>query len=190
MVSERMRFVQRMRVPIGFIFGVLFFIFAEANISIAFIGIAISGTGVLIRGWAAGHIRKNQNLAVSGPYSHTRNPLYLGSFLMGLGLTLGFGAWWFPLVFVLLFLGLYIPVMRAEIDDLKSLFGEQFTMYAANVPLFLPRISPWNRSEVAFDWSLFVRYREYRAAMGIALAWSFLLSKPYLLSLIKSFFEI
>ncbi len=72
-----------MRVPLGFLFGAVFLIFARPERVTLIIGGIIAVVGVLIRAWASGHIRKNQNLAVSGPYAYTRNPLYLGSFVLG-----------------------------------------------------------------------------------------------------------
>ncbi len=75
--------IQRFRVPLGFLFAAIFLIFARPEIITLIIGGAIAVVGLLIRAWASGHIRKNQTLAVSGPYSYTRNPLYLGSFILG-----------------------------------------------------------------------------------------------------------
>ena len=106
--------IQRFRVPLGFLFAAVFLFFARPEIWSLAIGGAIAVVGLLIRAWASGHIRKNQTLAVSGPYAYTRNPLYLGSFIMGLGFTIASGVWWLAILFALLFLGIYLPVMRAE----------------------------------------------------------------------------
>ena len=80
-VDERST-MQRMRVPLGFLTAVLFVLSARPSwLSLACgLPVALLGTG--IRGWASGHLRKNAELATSGPYAHTRNPLYLGSFVM------------------------------------------------------------------------------------------------------------
>ena len=80
--------IQRFRVPLGFLFAAIFLIFAKPELLTLFMGGAIAVVGLLVRAWAAGHIRKNQTLAVSGPYAHTRNPLYLGSFILGVGFTI------------------------------------------------------------------------------------------------------
>lgn len=172
-----------MRVPLGFAFGILYVVFAHLKPETAAIGAVLSLMGVWVRGWAAGHIRKNQKLAVSGPYAYTRNPLYLGSFVMGLGLSIGGGYWWFPVLFVVLFLGIYLPVMRAEAEDLTELFGEDFANYARNVPLLVPRPTPWLRSDEGFDWSLYMKYREYRALIGVVAVWAVLAAKHFLLDL-------
>jgi protein-S-isoprenylcysteine O-methyltransferase Ste14 len=105
----------------------------------------IAVVGLLIRAWASGHIRKNQTLAVSGPYAYTRNPLYLGSLILGVGFCVAAGVWWLALGFGALFLGVYLPVMRVEAEDLIGLFGDEYREYARNVPLFFPRFQGWKK---------------------------------------------
>jgi protein-S-isoprenylcysteine O-methyltransferase Ste14 len=177
MISKNKRLLQRLRVPLGFMFAGLFLFLADPRPGVAVAGGAVSLIGLAIRGWASGHIRKNQDLAVSGPYAHTRNPLYLGSFLMCVGFCIAGGVWWLALLFVALFLGIYLPVMRVETEDLKQLFGDRFAEYASNVPLFFPRLTPWKKPVSKFDFQLYLRYREYRAAVGVALAWGVLAAK-------------
>lgn len=171
------RIVQRVRVPLGFLFGIVFLVFAQPELITLAVGGAIAVIGILIRTWASGHIRKNQNLAVSGPYSFTRNPLYLGSFVLGLGFTIASGVWWLALFFIILFLGIYLPVMRLEAKELTTLFGEEYAEYARRVPLFLPYFKAYKTSIEKFDMKLYLRYREYRAALGFIFAWSVLLFK-------------
>lgn len=181
MVSKNKRFLQRIRVPLGFVFGILYLYFANLEPRSATLGAALSLVGVWIRAWASGHIRKNRELAISGPYAYTRNPLYLGSFIMGLGLSIGGGHWWFPVAFAVLFLGLYLPVMRAEVEDLVTLFGDKFAEYAKNVPLFIPRPTAWNRSDEKFEMALYIQYREYRALLGVLAVWGILAAKMFIL---------
>jgi len=168
-----------MRVPLGFLFGIVFLIFARPEPVSLIIGGFVAVIGVLIRAWASGHIRKNQNLAVSGPYAYTRNPLYLGSFILGLGFTIASGVWWLGIAFIALFLGIYLPVMRVEAEDLTDLFGEEYAEYARRAPLFFPRVARYKSSNVRFDINLYMRYREYRAAMGLIFAWSVLAFKAF-----------
>lgn len=174
--------LQRWRVPLGFVCAALFLIFARPRPAMLAAGAAISLLGLALRAWAAGHIRKNSELATSGPYAFTRNPLYLGSFLLGLGFTIGSGWWPLGVLFAILFLGIYFPVMRVESATLGELFGESFHDYSRGVPLFLPRVTPY-RSErnTSFDGSLYMRYREYRAAYGLLVAWGLLILKAYFL---------
>ena len=103
----------------------------------------ISVVGLWVRGWAAGTIHKNEVLTTTGPYDHTRNPLYVGSFLLGLGITLAGGHWIWPTVFVLFYAGVYGRTMAGEARLLTELFGDRFLEYAANVPAVLPRLTPW-----------------------------------------------
>lgn len=145
------------------------------------IGGAIAVIGLLVRAWASGHIRKNQNLAVSGPYAYTRNPLYLGSFALGVGFTIASGVWWLALLFIALFLGIYFPVMRVEAKELTQIFGEDYQEYARRVPLFFPYPTAYKKSKTPFDFDLYLRYREYRAALGLLFAWSVLLIKAIFL---------
>jgi hypothetical protein len=145
-------------------------------------GAAVSLLGLAIRAWAAGHIRKNAELAVSGPYAFTRNPLYLGSFVLGLGFTIASGRWQLAVLFAALFLGIYFPVMRVEASTMTDFFGDEYRSYKRAVPLFFPRITPYRQAHsnaIKFDASLYLRYREYRAALGLVVAWGLLLAKSY-----------
>ena len=146
------------------------------------IGASVSILGLALRAWAAGHIRKNAQLATSGPYAFTRNPLYLGSFLLGLGFTIASGRIVLGLLFAALFLGIYLPVMRVEATTMAQLFGSQYDAYRQSVPLFFPRITPFRESGTVanrFDGTLYMRYREYRAALGLVVAWGLLLIKSF-----------
>src|SRR6188474_304150 len=175
--------IQRWRVPLGFLCGAAFIFFARPTPRALLIGASVSVLGLALRAWAAGHIRKNAQLATSGPYAYTRNPLYLGSFIMGLGFTIASGRWWLGVLFVALFLGIYLPVMRVESATLAQLFGERFQEYARAVPVFWPRITPYRtgKARIRFEQSLYLRYREYRAALGLMVAWGLLVLKAYYL---------
>jgi protein-S-isoprenylcysteine O-methyltransferase Ste14 len=174
--------MQRWRVPLGFLCAAVFILFARPQPLTLVIGGGISLIGLVIRAWAAGHIRKNAALATTGPYGYTRNPLYLGSFLLGLGFTIGAGRWVLGLLFAALFAGIYLPVMRVEASTLGEIFGDAYERYAREVPLFIPRLTPYlahQGERVGFDSSLYLRYREYRAALGMLLAWGLLAFKTY-----------
>jgi protein-S-isoprenylcysteine O-methyltransferase Ste14 len=176
--------IQRWRVPLGFLCGAIFIFFARPTLNFLLVGAAISLVGLGIRAWAAGHIRKNAELATSGPYAFTRNPLYFGSFLLGLGFTLASGRWWLALLFAALFLGIYLPVMRVEATTMGELFGADFEAYKRDVPMFFPRVTPYRSgrtSRIRFDASLYLRYREYRAAIGLVCAWGLLVLKSFYL---------
>jgi protein-S-isoprenylcysteine O-methyltransferase Ste14 len=177
--------MQRWRVPLGFVCAAIFFLFSRPGPLTLAIGGAIALPGLALRAWATGHLRKNDALAITGPYAYTRNPLYLGSFLMGVGFTVASGRLVLGIVFAALFLGIYVPVMRVESGTLLKLFGERYKEYLKAVPLFLPRLSPYrdgSKNKARFDSALYKRYREYQAAMGLVLAWTLLALKAFISS--------
>jgi protein-S-isoprenylcysteine O-methyltransferase Ste14 len=174
--------MQRWRVPLGFACAALFFVVARPRPLTLIVGAIAALPGLALRAWATGHLRKNAALATTGPYAYTRNPLYLGSFLMGVGFTIATGRWFLGFVFAALFLGIYAPVMRVESATLAELFGENYRRYAQAVPLFLPRLSRYEQASEAqarFDAALYRRYREYRTAIGLVTAWVLLALKAY-----------
>src|SRR5260370_37169506 len=81
-------FAQRLRAPSGFLLLAAFVWLAAPSARSLAIGAPISIAGLLLRGWAAGHLAKNQRLAAGGPYAHTRNPLYLGTALVAAGMVM------------------------------------------------------------------------------------------------------
>jgi protein-S-isoprenylcysteine O-methyltransferase Ste14 len=176
-------FIQRWRVPLGFACALLFAVLARPRLATLIVGGILSIMGLALRAWAAGHIRKNDALATSGPYAYTRNPLYLGSLLLGLGFTIAAARWELAFVFVALFVGIYFPVMRVEASTLAGLFGESYQRYAREVPLYVPRLTPYRDqgAEGRFDVRLYMRYREYRAGLGLLIAWAFLALRSYYL---------
>jgi hypothetical protein len=123
--------------------------------------------GLLVRGVASGHVRKNESLATSGPYAYTRNPLYLGSLLIGVGFVVAARSWWVGVVLVVMFFAIYLPVIRDEEAFLRQKFSE-FGAYARRVPRMFPRFSPSGSSAESdgFSWDLYWKHREYNAVLG------------------------
>lgn len=85
---------------------------------------------------------------------------------MGVGFTVASGVWWLAVLFAALYLGIYLPVMRIEARELTQKFGDDYRRYAESVPLFFPRLTAVNGSDRRFDKRLYVKYREYQAALG------------------------
>jgi hypothetical protein len=103
---------------------------------------------------------------------------------MGFGFTIAAGRWWLGLLFAALFFGIYLPVMRVEASTLTSVFGDDYRRYQEAVPLFLPRLTRYRTDRpvtAGFDISLYLKYREYRAALGVVIAWGVLAAKAYFL---------
>jgi protein-S-isoprenylcysteine O-methyltransferase Ste14 len=161
------KIARRVRVPLGFVFAVLYFWLARPTWRFLAIGALVILPGLLIRALASGHVRKNEALATSGPYAYTRNPLYLGSLLMGAGFAVAARSWWVGAVLVAMFVAIYLPVIRDEEAFLRQKFPE-FEEYARRVPRMLPRITPHSRAGEAsgFSLDLYLRHREYNALLG------------------------
>src|SRR5207302_9504789 len=93
-MPEWSRVARRIRVPLGFAFAVLYFWLARPTWRSIAISVMLIVPGLLIRAMASGHVRKNEAIATSGPYAYTRNPLYLGSLLIGIGFAAAARSWW------------------------------------------------------------------------------------------------
>lgn len=170
--------LQRLRVPLGFLTALFFVICAQPRWRSLAFGLPLALSGVLVRAWASGHLRKNAELTMSGPYAHTRNPLYFGSFLMAVGCAIGGGSWWLGWWLVGFFLLIYLPVMRAEAAHMQRLFADAYARWAQHVPLFIPRLTPHRAGQTrSFDWQQYLRHREYRALLGLSLVIGALLLK-------------
>lgn len=134
----------RIRLLSGWAMVPVYLVFARPTVTLLVVGFCIALTGILVRGWAAGAIRKNSILTTHGPYALTRNPLYLGSFLIGTGVAVASGVLWIMALFIVFFAFVYGRTMRREEARLAGRFGEEFERYSAAVPRFIPRPAPWS----------------------------------------------
>jgi protein-S-isoprenylcysteine O-methyltransferase Ste14 len=173
------KIAQRLRVPFGTLLGIVFLILMHPSRRSLWIGGLIALAGASIRLWAAGYIEKGRTLAQSGPYALTRNPLYLGSLLMALGILLAGQGYWLLIPFGVFFAGFYYPVMRAEEQELLQGYGEDFKAYSRRVPLFIPAFRHPVHGTSGFLWSRVIRNREHRTLMGLMLAGAILLVKIF-----------
>ena len=176
--------LQRFRVPLGFVMAALYLAVAPryaTPLTVA-VGGAIAFVGVLVRAWAAGHIVKNDRLATTGPYAHTRNPLYFGSFLIAAGFAVA--AHWSLLLLVIgFFVAVYVPVIDREKGHIRGRFPDSYDEYARNVPAFVPRPLPWRgpaNEPAPFSGRLYMRHGEWRAALGFAAAITYLIVRMQL----------
>jgi protein-S-isoprenylcysteine O-methyltransferase Ste14 len=175
------KIARRIRVPLGFAFAVVYAWLARPSLWSILLGLVLVIPGLAIRGIASGHLRKNEELATSGPYAYTRNPLYLGSLILGLGFVVASRSWWIAGLVGLMFLAIYVPVIRAEENFLRGKFGN-FDEYARAVPQLLPRIGAAAGGEMSFSKELYLKHREYNALIGAAAVTAFLLVKLIWLS--------
>jgi len=168
-MAEWSQIARRIRVPLGFLFAVFYFWLARPTWRSLALGAIVVTPGLLIRALASGHVRKNEALATAGPYAYTRNPLYLGSLLMGLGFCVAARSWWVGVALIVMFLAIYLPVIRDEEAFLRRTFPE-FEEYARRVPRMLPRLTPHSGHEgtdpAGFSLDLYLKHREYNALLG------------------------
>jgi len=99
--------------------------------------------GLVIRAWASGIVKKDEELAVEGPYSLCRNPLYVGNILIGYSFTLIQGEWWSVTALTIYLLAFYPFTIRKEHRKMQDFFGDEFEKYRKEVPLLIPRLSPY-----------------------------------------------
>lgn len=156
---------RRIRVPVGFAVAALYLWLARPSSASLTLGAVLIVAGLLLRGWASGHLAKNERLATTGPYAYTRNPLYLGSLILAAGFAVAAKNWWIVLLLVFMFVAIYLPVIRAEEEYLAQRFPE-FSVYAGAVPRLIPHLKAGNKTSFAFSWSLYSKHREYHATLG------------------------
>jgi protein-S-isoprenylcysteine O-methyltransferase Ste14 len=174
------RIARRIRVPLGFIFAAAYVWLAHPTPHSIIVGSCIALVGLLIRGLASGHLEKNEQLAVSGPYAYTRNPLYLGSLVIAAGFMLAARSWWIALIGLIIFFTIYVPVMRSEEEFLRAQFPA-FDDYSRHVPALFPRLRAYRSSTKSFSAHLYWKHREYNAAIGWVLLIAALMLKMALL---------
>jgi protein-S-isoprenylcysteine O-methyltransferase Ste14 len=162
------KIARRIRVPLGFVFAAAYIWLARPTPLSIVIGSSVAFAGLCIRALASGHVEKNEVLATSGPYAHTRNPLYLGSIILAIGFLIAARSWWLPLIAAIMLVFIYVPVIRSEEAFLRTHFPE-FDDYAAQVPRLFPRVRSYQRRPGSFSWHLYWKHREYNAALGAGL---------------------
>lgn len=158
--------MQRRRVTVSWAFVLLYLALARPVPSLVLYGVPLMVCGAAVRTWASGHIRKQERLATAGPYGYTRNPLYLGSAFMAAGALVMAGSWLLVLLFVVSAFPLYVTVMKREENFLAGKFGPEFAAYRKTVPLFFPRLSPYQGGGGSFGWALVKNHREWRSWAG------------------------
>ena len=179
-IARWQRIARRIRVPLGFLAAALYLFElwqrAPRSAAVAW-SLALVLPGLWLRGYAAGYVKKNRELTQTGPYAHTRNPLYLGSMLIAFGFALALLSWPVASVLAAGFLVIYVPVIASEERFLRATFPD-FDDYCRRVPRLLPRLTPAPARNVApgsFSFKLYLRHREYNAAIGAALLYAGLL---------------
>jgi protein-S-isoprenylcysteine O-methyltransferase Ste14 len=160
------RIARRIRVPLGFLFAVFYFWMARPTWASLAVGVLVALPGTLVRALASGHVKKNEELTTTGPYAYSRNPLYLGSFILALGFAIAARSWWVGAAMLIFVAAIYVPVILSEEAYLRANFAD-FDEYTRRVPRLVPR---WMVSAApvagGFSRDLYLKHREYNAALG------------------------
>jgi len=170
--------IYRWRVRSGLVCLILVILLARPVLSSLLASMIVCFVGLAIRAWAAGHLRKEKELTISGPYSLTRNPLYLGNFVIGISVVVGSCSWWILGLFIVYFLLFYPLVIKKEEKKMKALFPDEFEEYRKKVPLFFPSFKKaFLPQKNKFSFKLYRKNREWRALLGALLFWLILAAK-------------
>ena len=166
---------RRIRVPLGFVVAVVFLLVAAPTGRTMLESLVLVIPGLWLRGYASGYVKKNAELTMTGPYAHTRNPLYLGSMLIAFGFAGAAGSWVIAVVLAVLFAVIYVPTIRSEEEFLGFTFPE-FERYAQAVPRLIPRLrrARLGSSGGGFSMELYRKHREYNALIGAAVIYAVL----------------
>lgn len=101
--------------------------------------------------------QKADFLNTSGMYSVVRNPLYLGNYVIFLGVTVLSQSWELAVINSLIFLMLYLPIVITEEQFLLQRFGNVYAAYASRTPCLLPNIRLWSPPERYFSVRMVLR---------------------------------
>ncbi len=182
-------FKKRSYTPIPIVFVILYF--SKLNYPFWAYGAALIILGELIRlnavRYAGGRTRTTKvgakSLCTSGPYSRTRNPLYIGNLFIYSGVVLfSGGIYMFQLLVVVIFYFVfqYSMIISLEEEKLLTVFGQNYSKYKNNVPRIIPLIIPWNsKSKLRPAPILKTLKTEKRTLQNIFLLLFFVVSKPY-----------
>lgn len=159
--------LSRIRVGAGYLLFVLVFLLARPGVLSLTLAAPLAVAGEAIRLWASGHIEKTRALATGGPYAHTRNPLYVGSVLLALAVGVASASPWSLAAVAAYFAAFYPAIVREEADFLRRSFGDAYATWAAEVPLFLPRLRPGGPRATRFAWARVSANREWRTLAAL-----------------------
>lgn len=151
-------------------FGLLMLFFGHVDEHSLRAGIGCVIAGMLIRLWSNGFAIKNDKLTVCGPYAFVRNPLYLGTSLIALGMAIVLSMGWFILLFVGVMTFIYVKTIKGEQKDLEAKFGDDFRHYCSKVPAFFPTLVPYqSKSYWPFSLERLYKSKEHKVVIWITI---------------------
>ena len=158
---KRLFFIARMRVTVGFVVALFAFWFAQPNINSLVIGACVAAIGELLRVWAAGHLRKGTEVTCSGPYRFFRHPLYVGSFIVGLGFAVAASDFFSGALVIFYLITTLLVAVFLEEATLKEDFGTEYQLYIRG------KVEPTKRR---FSFSQGKKNGEYKTVIGFIFA--------------------
>jgi len=170
------RIARRIRVPLGFLFAAFYIWRARPAWTSVAVGAVVAACGIAIRALASGQVQKDRELTMTGPYAYARNPLYLGSIVIGIGFAVAARDIWVAVVLVVYFAVVYVPVIRGEENFLGGRFPD-YADYRRRVPSLLPRSLWFTGVTTGFSRELYFRHREYNSLLGAAAILAVLIAK-------------
>jgi len=168
---------------------ILLVIAKPADWTLFTIGMLLAFAGEGIRVWASGNLKKDKNLAINGPYRMVRNPLYVGSFLMSIGLAVtcinAQYPWRSVALFAVILLGfkyIYRLQVQAEEIHLTNLFGADFENFKKTVPPYMPKLCKFGEAmeHNSFEWPQVVYNKELTTISGVVIIGALLALEIYL----------
>ncbi len=171
-------FVRKHRIFLSWLFGITYLIFAASPryvppasaLLYLIIGLEIALLGEGLRIWANGYLQKDESLAVNGPFSYTRNPLYLGSFLIGFGFCFATSRLSLFIIYLFFFFLVFLNTIRHEESILDGKFGGEFQKYKEKVPMFIPSLTPYESNIYSkFSWKQVKHNKERLTIIGVLL---------------------
>ena len=138
------------------------------TISFLGLGVRIATIGYTPQGTSGTNTRRQKAavLNTTGMYSATRNPLYLGNFIIWFGISMFPRLWWIILIVILIFWLYYERIIFAEEEFLRGKFGKSYFEWAEKTPVFMPSFRNWKKSERAFSFKKVLK-NEYKSFFAI-----------------------
>ena len=169
--------MKKHRTKLSGVLAIIFLVFAQPNPVTLAISAVFIILGESIRIWASGYIHKNQELTMTGPYSLSRNPLYVGSFIMGAGFIISMGVLWLAVIFLVFFALVYWSTVRWEESKLERLFPDKWPEYWSKVPRVIPVLRWPEYYPGEFSWSQVRKHKEMLNASVVLAVYAILWAK-------------
>lgn len=184
-------FVRRSWLPVllyPFALGVLYFYLDTAyplitDVVWCVVCLIVSFLGLVVRALTIGYTPKGtsgrntdggqiaESLNQTGIYSTVRHPLYLGNFLMWLGLFMYLSIWWFVVICSLAYWLYYERIMIAEEEFLRKKYGSSYENWASKTPAFIPNFALWKSADLTFSLKNVLK-REYNGLFAVAVTFA------------------